>query len=929
MLLPSDYSFSQESCLAPGWPSERSNLRPDPALTRGTLANGLRYVVMENHEPQDRVALFLYVHAGSLNETDQQRGLAHYLEHMQFNGTTHFPPGELVQFFQDIGMSFGGDTNAHTSYDETVYRIDLPNGAGENLKKGFLVMSDYARGALLTQEEVERERGVILAEKRSRDSAQYRSMVAANRFKYQGTLLPEREIIGIDAVLLHADSRLLRNYYDSWYHPENMLLVVVGDVEPAPTVSLIGEMFSQLEGIGTMPPCPQLGEVQHQGTKVFYHPEPELGRTNVAIETLWNAQPQNDSQKLQQEELFRYASIMILSHRLQQLQEEKGDVFTNAGYYSGDMLARIRYSSIMAATRQDKWQETLGLLDTVLRQALLYGVTQAEVDRVQKTILASLDSAVLTAGTRESQNLGREIIRQFGDNRVYMSPVQERQLYGDFLGEMRVEDLNEIIKADWSQDNRIITLSGRVALDGDDPQKSILKTYQDLAARDIVPYQEQERTHFPYLAVPDASSVVVQEKRFPDIDAERVELANNVAITLKKTDYEENTVRIMVEVGRGKLSEPAPGLSLLAEGVMNDSGTHRLSAVDLAAALAGKTVNVQFRVGPESFRYSGSAVVGESELLVQLIYHFLQDPAIREQAWTRTMNRLQQMYAGMANDIQGPVSMEVERFLAGGDQRVGLPPWSQVSGLQLEQLHGWLLPELASGSLEVTIIGDCDVVQMKNWAVKYFGALPKRQENRPEFSTITFPAGQVFSTAVVTSVQKSMVIAAWPTADFWDIHRTRRLNILADIFQERLRQVVREKLGASYAPGVYSAPSRIYTGYGKLQVQVVVAPGHEETILEEIEKIATDLRDNGISSTELARVKGPLLTGLKDSVKSNDYWLNSVLAGSKRHPEQLEWPASMVGDFQGITEDEIEELAERYLVTEKMAKATVRPAENR
>jgi len=921
--------FSQESCLASGWPSDRSDLTPDPALTRGTLANGFRYVVMENHEPQDRVALFLYVHAGSLNETDEQRGVAHYLEHMQFNGTTHFPPGELVKFFQDIGMNFGGDTNAHTSYDETVYRIDLPKGSQEYLKKGFLVMSDYARGALLTEEEVDRERGVILAEKRSRDSAQYRSMVAANSYKYQGTLLPRREIIGIDAVLLHADSKLLRSYYDSWYHPENMLLVVVGDVQQAQTVSLIGEMFAPLRGSGKMPPCPELGEVHHSGTKVFYHPEPELGRTNVSIEALWNEKPENDSRQLQKEELLRYASIMILHNRLQKLKEDKSDVLTDAGYYSGDMLASIRYSSITAATRGDKWQETLGLLDTVLRQALVYGVTQGEVDRVKKDITASLDSSVLTAGTRESERLGRDIIRQFGDNRVYMSPYQERQLYGDFLAQIQVEDINSVLRTDWSQDNRIISLSGAVTIDKQNPEKYVLKTYNEYASKDVIPFQGEGLEHFPYLKVPETSSAVIRNERFADIGAERLELANNVAITFKKTNYEANTVRIMVDVGRGKLSEPSPGLSLLAEGVVNDSGTKRLSSVELAQALAGTTVDVNFTVGPESFRYSGRAVVGESELLLQLMYHLLQDPALRDQAWTGTLSRLQQMYAGMAKDVQGPVRMEVERFLAGGDPRVGLPPWPQVSSLRLEQLSGWLLPEIATGSLEVTILGDFDPVEMKALALKYFGALSKRQENKAEFSTITFPAGQAMQTVVDTSVQKSIVIAAWPTADFWDIHRTRRLNILADILQERLRQVIREKLGASYAPAVYSAPSRVYTGYGKMQVQVVVAPGHEEAILAEIEKIAIEIWANGISSTELARTKGPLMTGLKDTVKSNDYWMNSVLSGSKRHPQQLTWPLSMISDFQSITAAEIEELAHRYLISETMAKVVVRPSDSR
>lgn len=918
--------YATESCLVPGWPSERSDLQPDPAMTRGTLANGFRYIVMENHEPKDRVALFLYVHAGSLNETDEQRGLAHYLEHMQFNGTTHFPPGELVKYFQDIGMSFGGDTNAHTGYDETVYRIDLPRGEKEFLRKGFLVMSDYARGALFTPKEVDRERGVILAEKRSRDSAQYRSMMAASSFKYQGTLLPKREIIGVESVLENADSQLLRSYYDSWYRPENMLLVVVGDVDPLQAVSLVGEMFSPLSGIGKMPPCPELGEVHHTGIQVFYYPEPELGRTTVGIETLWNETPRDDSRQLQKEELIRYAAIMILNHRLKVLQEQQGAVMTDAGYSSSDMFQKIRYSSVMAATSEKKWREALGLLDMILRQALTYGVLQEEVDRVKKDILSSLDAAVLTATSRESEKIGRDIIRQFGDNRVFLSPAQEKELYGGFLNEIGANDINTILRADWSQPNRIITVSGSAAIEEKDPVKKILGVYRQYEARQAFPYQEEGLGRFPYLPLPDRQPSAVETTSFPAIDAERLELRNNVTINLKKTPYEANTVRIMVDVGRGKLSEPHPGLALMAQGVVNGSGTKRLPATTLAEALAGKTVSVSFAVGPESFKYSGKAVVEESELLLQLIYHLLQDPGLRDQAWTRTMSRLEQMYKSLATDVQGGLSLEVEKFLAGGDAREGMPPWSQVRQLTLPQLQDWLLPQIAGGSLEVTIVGDFDLLNMKSQAMKYFGALPDRLENVAEYSAISFPIGKELHTAVDTSVKKSVVIAAWPTADFWDIHRTRQLHILAELFQEKLRQVVREKLGASYAPGVESAPSRVYKDYGRIQVQVVVEPGREAAILAEIERIADELRRNGISAEELARIKGPILTELKDVVKTNEYWLRSVLAGSKRHPQQLEWPSTMLEDFQGITVVEIEDLAKRYLLPERIAKAVVSPS---
>jgi len=915
-----------EECLKPGWPSERSDLRPDPAVTRGTLDNGMRYAVMENREPEDRVALFLYIHAGSLYETAEQRGVAHFLEHMLFNGTTHFPPGELIKFFQNIGMNYGGDTNAHTGYDETVYRLDLPEGTKEVLRKGLLVLADYARGALLVESEVDRERGVILSEKRSRDSAQYRSMVAATEFKFAGTLLPKRQIIGEESVLSKADSALLRSYYDSWYRPENMLLVVVGDVERDMAVSLIGEMFSPLRAEGEMPACPDFGKVDHSGLEVFYRHDDELGKTNVAIETFQNITPIDDSRQLEREELYRYASMMILNNRLKRLQEEKGEVFTGAGYYSGDMLQRVRTSSIMADTRPDKWRETLGLLDHTLRQALRHGVLAGEVDRAKRDILASLDAAVLTSGSRQSERLGQEFIRHFSDNRVFLSPQQERELYGGFLADMQIEDVNRILRQDWAQDNRIVSLTGDVVVDADNPKQLISRIYRAAASQDTEPYLDALAGRFPYLTVPaETEEVLKEQKTYSAIDAERLEFANNIAVTFKRTDFEPNTVRILVDVGQGKLSEPRPGLSLLGEEVVNESGTGRLPPSALAEVLAGTTVNVRFSVGEESFRYSGRAVTTETELLLQLLYHLLQDPGLREQAYVHARNDINQMYDRLAADVQGAVSLKVERFLAGGDPRVGMPSWEQVDSLQFEQLRQWLLPQLRQGSMEVAVVGDFDPVHLRGLLSKYFGTMGERKKNQAESSTLNFPEGRQLQVEVGSSVEKSLVIAAWPTAGFWDIQRTRRLHVLAEIMQERLRQVIREKLGASYAPAVFSAPSRVYGDYGNLQVQVVVAPGREEEILGRITEIAQRLRKDSIDGSELARIKGPLLAHLKEAVRTNQYWLNSVLAGSDRHPQQLEWPESMMADFSAVSAAEVEQLARRYLLPDKMATAVVRP----
>ncbi len=270
----------------PAWPHEKSDLPLDPGIVYGRLENGFRYVLMQNQNPKDRVSMHLDIQAGSANETDRQQGLAHFLEHMLFNGSTHFKPGELVKYFQSIGMQFGADANAHTGFYETVYDIFLPDGHEESLRKGLLVMQDYAKGALLLESEIERERKIILAEKRQRDSASYRTFVSGLMFELPDARITQRLPIGKEEIIQQASQADFRAYYDTWYRPETMILVAVGAFNMDQASTLISETFSSLTPRVSDMPEIEFGDVQHKGVQGFHHHEAEAGNTTVTIEVL-------------------------------------------------------------------------------------------------------------------------------------------------------------------------------------------------------------------------------------------------------------------------------------------------------------------------------------------------------------------------------------------------------------------------------------------------------------------------------------------------------------------------------------------------------------------------------------------------------------------------------------------------------------------
>ncbi len=911
-------------CQATTWPHEKSDLSPDPALIFGRLDNGFRYVLLRNQEPKGRVGIYLDVQVGSLYETEEQRGIAHFLEHMVFNGSTHFPAGSLVDYFQSIGMSFGGDTNAHTSFDETVYHILLPEASREEVDKGLLVISDYARGALLSETEIERERGVILSEKRARDSVEYRTHEAGLAFSMRGTKIPDRMPIGVSETLEKVDHGMMKAYYDAWYRPEKMILVIVGDFDPAQVVPLVQKRFNPLHAGGAMPACPQWGQVTHDGTEFFYHHEPEMGATEITIETVWNEREENDSLALETREIYEAAAGRIVQHRLDQLLEKKDTPFTEGKAHAGMFLGRIGYGVISAKSDPGKWQSALGLIEQVLRQALEYGFTQQELERVKKEMLAELDSAVSTAVTRNSQELASDLISKLNINKVLMSPQQEKEVFTPVVQKMKAAELHATFQRIWNHQARLIQVTGSANLSGKDPRLQIKEVYDLASAQKVTPPQAETDLVFPYLHL-GVDKMPVQEIPMPEVQAKRIVLANGVVVNLKQTKFQENEVQVSADFGQGKQSEPRPGLAMLAEQVVNDSGTGKLTKADTERVLAGSTVKLDFKVGEASFAWKGSAVNKDLELLFQVLQAHLADPVVREDVYKKAMQGFEQMYGQMISDVSGVMQLSGESFLAGGNKSFGLPPWAEFATLTPEQIRAWVEPAIFSGGLEVSLVGDFDLQHGCELARLYLAPLAKREQGKATAVQLHFPAGETLRLPVDSSIDKALLVVAWPTADFWDIERTRRLYLLTEIFSDRLRKIIREKLGATYSPQVYNHPSRIYPGYGVLRAQLIVAPDQIEVLSRAVAEVASDLWKSGVTAEEFARAKAPILTSLKDMVRTNGYWLNSVFVLSSRYPQQLQWPATILSGFNAVTREELTALAREYLDPAKAAKVMIVP----
>ena len=917
-------------CFQTRWPHEKSELLPDPSLVFGRLPNGFRYLLMENRKPKDRVSMHLNVQVGSMHESDQQQGLAHFLEHMLFCGSTHFKPGELVKYFQSIGMKFGPDANAHTGYYETVYDILLPEGDRQSLEKGLTVLKDFADGAIFPEPEIDRERRVVLAEKRTRDSASYRRFVSIMRFEFPEAKISKRFPIGLENFIKNADRKMFKNFYDTWYRPEKMILVMAGDFDAGSAAVLIDEKFSALSAKASPLPEPDLGRINHKGIKPFYHFEKETGNTTVSIEVIRKIVQQPDSFDFQKRLLIKDIADQIVQNRLDILVSKPDTPFTSASISSGIFKNQIESAEITAESSPENWEKSLALLEQTLRRALKYGFTKSELERVKKDFRSKLDNAVKKASTRESRVLAREIIMHLNRDMVFLSPEQKRDLLSPVINSLTLKQAHDSFKESWAPEHRLVLVTGNAELKSIDekPKELILAAYNRSCMIGVLKPAEIKAPVFPYLPEPEKKGKITSRTEIPELGIIQVDFENNVSLTLKKTDFEADEVLVNLSFGLGRAVEPAdkPGLAALSSEVINESGLGKLERDEIERALAGRNTDVNFSVKEDCFFFKGKTVSKEALLLFQLLYAHLTDPGYRTDAYKLSMDRFRQKYLKLSSSIDGAMSLAGKRFLAGGDSRFGLPSYNMFKQLTLNDVKSWFNASLRHDKIDVSVVGDFDIDAIVDLSSKYLGTLPKRRDYKQKMLRLPqFPVAQTLEINVATKIPKGLVAVAYPTEDLWNIHRTRLFSALADIVSERLRERIREKLGAAYSFVAYNRPSRAYPGYGVFQAFIHVDPKESNMLVGEIKKIISDLVVTGVSDEELRRAIKPALTGIKDMLQSNYYWLNTVLSGSKKHPRQLDWSRTIMDDYASITKRELSALAKQYLDNDKAAVIIVKP----
>ncbi len=911
----------------PAFAHDVSDLPADPAIRYGQLDNGMRYAIMENGSPANVAAMRLVFNVGSLAESEGQRGLAHFIEHMAFNGSTNVEEGEMVPLLERFGLAFGPDTNAFTGYETVGYQLDLPETDAETIATGFFLLRETASELLLDSEAIDRERGVILSEARFRNNPVRRWNNALMRFRFPGTLIPERDAIGTTEVIETATREDFVDYYENFYVPQRALLVVTGEIDVDEIEAQIIERFADWQGPDMPRPDPEIGTVEvNRPFSVGYFYDPEVF-TILTVDTIRPSRDRPDTAENRFENNLVTLGNAILSRRFETLISSGTSPLLQAGAGQSSDFGIAESSSILAVLAPEQWQDGIIAIEQELRRAVTYGFTQAELDEQLAIQRTALRTAVDQASTRDTTVMADAIWDAWRSNRVLTTSQSALERYDGFYDRITLEAVEAAFRAQWEAEP-LIFLASSSELDRAEQQiRDIWETSRSVALQ--APDASAELA-FAYMDFGSPSAIADREV-IEDLGLVRLRFENGVRLTLKQTDFEAGQVDVRIDFGAGELEPRAlPAIDVISSSVFTATGLGSLSLDELSRTMAGRNVGLNFSVGTSSFSFGASTTPEDFETQLQVFAAFMTDPGWREEGLAQFLAVTPELRRNFSASPSGILQTQVARLLRRGDPRYGFPTADEVAAVSMGDIRDFLSPALADAPIEITIVGDISEAEIVAAMMSSFAALPARAPDwsaYPEARTIRFPEPRREPLRLTHNGQDDQAMANiyWPTTDGDDVHQRRALSLLRAVFDLKLTERLREQDGFTYSTFSSDQASNTYPDFGYIWVGVDVSLENLDATYAAIDELAAALAAGDISEDEVLRARRPTLEQLEEAMENNGAWL-SWLARSWREPERLDRIRTVAQDYQSITRAELISLAQTYLQPETSWRVTILPA---
>lgn len=847
----------------------------------GTLDNGLTYYLRENAKPENKIELRLVVNAGSILEDERQLGLAHFLEHMAFNGTKSFKKNDIVSFLQSIGVEFGADLNAYTSFDETVYILPVPLQEPENLDKGFQVLKEMGFDMLLDPEEIDNERGVILEELRISLSAERRILEKTLADELYGSKYVERLPIGTKEVIENFTYDDLRRFYKTWYRPDLMAIIAVGDVDVAILEEKVTSFFGTIPAVENPKVRPVFNVPNHDDTKIAMATDKEAQQTVVQVlyKDRTDAKPNVTKMDYRESVINNLFSTMI-SNRLNELANGEKPPFLYGGAQYGGTYARSKnaYRS-RALTTPEKALNSLNTLLTENERVRKFGFLASELSRAKQDMLTRYEKSYNERDKKNSSQLLGEYMRNFLEQEPIPGIEWEYKFVQEILPAISLEEVNGRIERFLHKDNMVVVLRGpENEATASITEKSLAAVVEGIDVQSIEAYTEKAVQENLTENLPKGSSV--SSKSFiEDIEVHSLVLSNGVKVYYKQTDFQNDNVlvRAYSPGGTSLFALDSYLASELAMPYLNQAGYGGLTVSDMEKYMSGKTASFQSSIGTYQETGSGSATNKDLETLFELMYVHFTSLNKNKAVFDGLLNNLKAYYPSLLSNPQRFFQIAVaDKQNEGNERYTGFPSAADFDAVNYDLAHSLRQSRFADGNdFTFFFVGNFDPKNLEMLVQKYLGALPVL-ESKEVYQVPKFRVADAYERFEVKkgTDPKSYVNFTWREEMPYDPETDMYIDALGELLSIKLIEKLREEESGVYGVGASGSMQQIPFGNLSFRIAFPCGPENVESLINFTLEQIDEIKSGSVLEEDVNKIKESYLVNYRENLKKNRFWLS-------------------------------------------------------
>ena len=904
-------------------------LPTDPNVRIDTLDNGLVYYIRANQEPENRAELRLAVDAGSILETEEQQGIAHFVEHMLFNGTCRFPEQELIDFLERTGMRFGPDVNAYTSFDETVYMLQVPTDTTELMQSAFDVLEDWASCATLSAEEIDKERGVVVEEWRVRQqTAQGRMQEELMEVILYGSRYKERLPIGKPEIIREADYETIRSFYEDWYRPGLMAVVAVGDFDPDEIEAMIIEHFSGLESPENAPERETWEIPEHEETLFAVMSDPEMPRTGVTVYYSQEAEPDVDVEDYR-ELLVAGLFNSMLNQRFSEIAREPDAPFLGAGVFRGSLARPAQYYGLGAAVHEDSIMVGLEAILTEAARVRRHGFTEGELERQKLETLRGYQRAFAERENTDSGSFAREYVANYLEDEPIPGIEYEYDIAQRYVPTITLDEVNEMADDLLQEENRAVFVQMPEKEGLTPPTEEQLASILDVVEdKEIDPYVDAVTDQPLVENVPEPAAIVSERER-PEVGVQEVVLANGVTVVMKPTDFKEDEVRFTAfsPGGSSLVSDEELFDAELATAIVNQSGVGPFDRTTLDKMLAGKVVNVSPYIGDTEEGFSGTASPDDLETLFQLIHLYFTAPRADSSAFAALQNQYRTYLLNRSAEPGAAFQDTLQMALYGEHPRNVLPSIELVEEVGLESAYEIYQDRFADASdFTFIFVGNFEPESLQTLAQVYLGSLPSTGREEDWRDVLPDLQEGVTEKTVYKGLGEKSQVSLIFTGDFeYDREHRHRIRSLDEVLSILLREELREELGGTYGVGVSASPREKPEEEYSFSISFSTDPARVDELVEAVWEVIERVKEEGPPAEDVAKVQEQQRRAREVDLESNPFWVSVLDFYYSHEDEPLEDVNNYLEMTEELTSEELQEAAQRYLDLDSYVKVVLYP----